>query len=539
MAISAILIAMVFSGANIPYPGHNPTDKLIIGNGNGHKGIGKGHLGSNSGGNHTSITSPNFTLSGNIYNLFNKMPVNGTVVISNSTMSRTLNTNANGSYRVTLPRGSYSIGYSSPGFYNSSTSISLNRNTTQNTSISPLYSLGNGINEFSNKSSITANSPNASHLAPYLNDSALLGGLNTNNITGKLDKNITVELGKKLNNTRFLILLKQNGAVYDYTGITNSKGNGTLPLEYSGNYTMAAYTLYYNSSFVKYSTAKGIYHIKFNMTARETFNSTIMLNSSVPLNGNASTAKSYLNGTGGIFIINPTFIKINSTGTYFSYSMPSGIYRFNYNNRYYVPKNFNMNVAGNTSINKTINPYLISVNITDNTGKSYNYTLNGVNYSANGTYRVTAGEHTLYMNMSGKAVYSKSIMISATNPYYGLNLTIQNKNVTFGGTEFYGSSNLEITYQGNINSSMIITSLDFKNFTTNGTGGRITISDNYIGTLHANTYEYNLTTPFNVSSGNMIVKLVYSNDSKVTITGLMSVEIYGFNISASGNYIRE
>ena len=86
---------------------------------------------------------------------------------------------------------------------------------------------------------------------------------------------------------------------------------------------------------------------------------------------------------------------------------------------------------------------------------------------------------------------------------------------------------------------MTITALDFKNFTTNGTGGRITISDNYIGTLHANTYEYNLTTPINVSPGDITVKLVYLNDSIVDTTGSMSVEIYGYNVSASGNYITE
>jgi len=36
VAISAILVAIVFSGTNIPYPGHNPTDRLVTGNGNGH-----------------------------------------------------------------------------------------------------------------------------------------------------------------------------------------------------------------------------------------------------------------------------------------------------------------------------------------------------------------------------------------------------------------------------------------------------------------------------------------------------------------------
>ena len=86
---------------------------------------------------------------------------------------------------------------------------------------------------------------------------------------------------------------------------------------------------------------------------------------------------------------------------------------------------------------------------------------------------------------------------------------------------------------------MTITALDFKNFTTSNTSGTITILGNYTGTLAGNTYEYNLTTPINVSPGDITVKLVYLNDNIVDTTGSMSVEIYGYNVSASGNYITE
>ncbi|EQB68153.1 MAG: hypothetical protein AMDU4_FER2C00320G0006 [Ferroplasma sp. Type II] len=288
-------------------------------------------------------------------------------------MSRTLNISRNGSYSITLPRGSYSISYSSPGFDNYTTSIYLKGNTSKNISILPASSIGTGINEFSGKSAIDTNSANVSSLIPYLNDSAISGGLNSNNITGILNKNITIELGKKLNNTNFLILIKQSGAIYTYNGITNDAGNGNLSLKYSGNYTMAAYTLYYNSSFVKYSTASGIHHIKFNMTKRMILNSTIMLKSSVPLKGNASVGESYLSGYGGIFSISPAFIRSNSIGTYYGYSIPSGIYRFNYNNAHYVPTNFNLNIAENSTYKETVNPYLISVNITALLNKDHDF----------------------------------------------------------------------------------------------------------------------------------------------------------------------
>ena len=522
VAISAILVAIVFSGANIPYPGHNPTDRLVTGNGNGHGN-------SSSSGNNASIARQDFTLSGNVSNFYNKLPVNGTITISNSTMSRTLNISRNGTYSITLPRGAYSISYSSPGFDNYTTSIYLKGNTSKNISIFPASSIGSGINEFSG---------NVSSLVPYLNDSVISGGLNSNNITGILNKNITIELGKKLNNTNFLILIKQSGAIYTYNGITNDAGNGNLSLKYSGNYTMAAYTLYYNSSFVKYSTASGIHHIKFNMTKRMILNSTIMLKSSVPLKGNASVGESYLSGYGGIFSISPAFIRSNSIGTYYGYSIPSGIYRFNYNNAHYVPTNFNLNIAENSTYKETVNPYLISVNITDNTGKSYNYSLDGATYTLNGTYRASGGINELSLDVGGKNIYSKSIMIGPADPYYKLDMTVQNNNVTFNGNES-DSSNLILTYSGHITSNMTITALDFKNFTTSNTSGTITILGNYTGILAGDTYEYNLTTPINVSPGDITVKLVYLNDNIVDTTGSMSVEIYGYNVSASGNYITE
>ena len=533
VAISAILVAIVFSGTNIPYPGHNPTDRLVTGTGNGH-----GHSNSSLSGNHALTTGQNFTLSGNASNFYNKLPVNGTITISNSNMSRTLNISRNGSYSITLPRGSYSISYSSPGFDNYTTSIYLKGNTSKNISILPAYSIGTGINEFSGKSAIDTNSANVSSLIPYLNDSAISGGLNSNNITGILNKNITIELGKKLNNTNFLILIKQSGAIYTYNGITNDNGNGNLSLKYSGNYTMAAYTLYYNSSFVKYSTANGIHPIKFNMTERMILNSTIMLKSSVPLNGNASVGESYLSGYGGIFSISPAFIRSNSTGTYYGYSTPSGIYRFSYSNSNYAPNNFNLNIVENSTYKETVNPYLISVNITDNTGKLYNYSLDGAAYTLNGTYRATSGINELSLDVGGKNIYSKSIMIGPADPYYKLNMTIQYNNVTINGTET-DSSNLILTYSGHITSNTTITALDFKNFTTSNTSGTITILGNYTGILAGNTYEYNLTTPINVSPGDIAVKLVYFNDSTVDKIGPISVEIYGYNVSASGNYITE
>lgn len=185
---------MVFAGANIPCPGYNPTDHFISGK----------HPISN-----VSAVPKDFTISGNVSNSDNNLPLSGTIAVSNSRMSRTFNTSSNGSYSITLPEGNYNISYSSPGFNNYSSSIHLNSNKTKNISPPTVNSIGNGINELHSYT-------NVSDVVPYLNNSVMSVGMNTDNITGTIDKNITIDLGKKLNNTQFVVLMKFDGAVYSY-----------------------------------------------------------------------------------------------------------------------------------------------------------------------------------------------------------------------------------------------------------------------------------------------------------------------------------
>jgi len=518
VAVSAILIAMVFAGANIPYPGYNPTDHLISGK----------HPISN-----VSEVPKNFTLSGNVSNSNNNLPLSGTITVSNSTMSRTFNTSSNGSYNITLPEGNYNISYSSPGFQNYSSPISLDSNKTKNISLLPANPIGNGINQ-------VPSSTNVSTLVPYLNNSIMSGGLNTDNITGILDKNITIDLGKKLNNTQFVVLMKFDGAVYSYKGMTNVSGMAKLFLKYSGNYTMSAYTLYYNSSVIHYNTSNNN-TARFNMTERATFIFTVVLNSAFPLHGNSSVANSNLTARGGVFSVPSFSVNSNLTGTYYEYDVPAGFYNFAYNNINYVSKYFGVDVTGNNTVHQTINPYLISINITNNTGKPYNYTLDGgTTCTGNGTYMATSGNNYLRVSQGGNMIYSKSIFLGNLNPYYQLNLTLNNNNVTFKGIEKQ-STNISITYSGNVTSSFYITSLEFKNFSTPAREGSITLSGAaiYSGYMTGGVYTYNLSLSLHISTGNLTIKLVYDNDSVISTNGRMAVELYGYNISKSGNYITE
>ncbi len=525
IAISAILVAMVFAGANIPYPGHNPTDRLISGKGNTGRN-------SSSGGNYNLPASHNLTLSGNMSNSNNNLLLSGNITISNSTMSRTVNIGSNGTYKITLPEGNYSLAYSSPGFCNQTLLTYLNSNKTKNILMNTPNSIGTGVNEFPASSNISG-------LVPYLNNSAISGGLNTDNVTGTLDKNISIDLGQKLNYTQFLVLIKLDGAVYDYKGTTNGSGMAELFLKYSGDYAIAAYTLYYNSSFIKYNTSSD-HIIKFNMEERKTFTGTLKLHSSEPLNGSSSVAYSTLAGYGGIFHILPSHGKNTSTETYYVYKVPAGFYSFSYYNSNYVSKKFVINVTGNDTINETINPYLISINISNYMGKPYKYTLDNRTYSSNDTFRAIAGANSLNVEIGENTIYTNIIHLSSANPHHRLNITIENKNITLAGNET-GSANLSITYSGNIISNLTITTLRFENFSTTGNNGSITISGvaDYNGTLVGGIYTYNLTSPLNVTPGKIIIKLVYNPDSNLDKTGTMNVEICGYAISASGTYITE
>ncbi|WP_337859921.1 carboxypeptidase-like regulatory domain-containing protein [Ferroplasma sp.] len=546
IAISGILIALVFSGANIVYPGHGPVDRVLLGKGT--HGSGNNTKGNNTSGNNTSgnntvppaIVNQNFTLSGNVSDSYNNLTVNGTITVSNSTMSRTINIGKNGSYNITLPRGNYSVTASSLAFYNKSVQINLDSNKTLNPSITPVNYIGNGTGLFSGKQSIE--SKNISNIVPYLTNSNLtnnktLQGLNSNDVTGILNKNITVELGSKNANTKFVILIEQNGAVYNYTGITNSNGNGTIFLKYAGNYSMSAYTLNYSSSFKNYSISENRSYIKFDMTRLRENDYTIVLRSAVVLNGSLAVENSTLSGKGGIFNVAYSNMTENSTGTYYNYSVPFGFYNFNYMNSNYVTKYFNLTPSSNSTINEIVNPYLISVNVTNNSGKLYHYIISGKNDTGNNTYMVSAGTYNVDLYIKSSYLCSQTVNINKSDPYYKLNFTINNSTINLTGEEDQDPGYLNITYSGNITSNMIITSMHFENYTTDKTDGILTISGKNYGLK--NSYVYNFTPFVNVSAGPVIITLVYDHDNNVETSGLMIVEITGYDIAKSGYYIKE
>jgi hypothetical protein len=313
-----------------------------------------------------------------------------------------------------------------------------------------------------------------------------------------------------------------------------------LFLKYFGNYTMSAYTLYYNSSVIHYNTVNNN-TARFNMTERGTFISSVVLNSTLPLHGNSSVAESLFTAYGGVFHVPSLSVKSNLTGTYYKYKVPSGFYNFVYNNAHYVSKYFSVDVTGNNTVHQTINPYLISINITNNTGKSCTYTLDaGTTYTGNGTYRATSGSNYLTVSQDGNIIYNHPISLTSANPYFQLNLTMSSKNITFKGNET-DNTNLSLVYSGNVTSNLYIASLDFKNFNTTTSYAMITISGAANGsyTMDKGLYIYNLSQSLPTSADNLTIKLVYDNDSQFSISGHKVVELYGCNISTSGNYITE
>lgn len=531
MGISAILIVMIFAGANIAYPNYIPIGSLGSGNGSG------------SGGANT-FSDQNFTLSGNVSNLYNGLPVHGSLIISNSTMSRELNYSQNGTFKVTLPGGGYSLSYSSPGFNTKSSSIFLDKNKTVNQNIIPSQSIGNAISTLGNDTSVTGNTLNISQSVPYLSDKNINYGLDRNNITGYKNNIITLDFGETLSSTDFIVLITQDGTVYEYNGTTNSTGNATMSLSYSGNYTMSAYTLYYNSSIIKYNTANGGGIVKFQMEKRQTYNETVKLSSNYNLNGNKSVNESTLTGHGGIFPLQTTDITINSTGTYYHYSVPAGTYGFSYKNQSFVGKSFSVNVIGNQTSSENVSAYIIAVNITDNTGSGYSYNISGiaVNNRENYTYRATAGNHTLNVSISGKVIYTYNISLKSSDPYYWANITLTNDNFTVTGIlTSYPDKDLNLNYTGTISSNVTITGMQVKNvtFQSNTNSTEVTIINNKIsysinGTI--SNYIFNLTSPLAISSGNLAIGIAISNTTSESENTPVQVYVHAYNITESGIY---
>ena len=533
MGISAILIVTVFAGANIAYPNYIPVGSLGSGSGYGN--------GTGSGGLHT-FSDKNFTLTGNVSNLYNGLPVHGSLIISNNTIRRVVDYSQNGTFKITLPGGPYSLSYSSPGFDTMNSSIFLDKNKTVNQNIIPLQSIGNRISILGTNTSIIGNTLNISQSVPYLSDKNISYGLDRNNITGQKNNIITLEFGKTLNNTAFIVLITQDGTVYEYNGTTNSTGNATMSLNYSGNYTMSAYTLYYNSTIVKYKTASGNGTIKFQMEKRQTYNETVKLSSNYNLNGNKSVNESTLTGHGGIFHLQTTDITINSTGTYYHYSVPAGTYGFSYNNQSFVGKLFSVNVIGNQTSSENVSAYVIAVNITDRTGSGYSYNISGVavNNTVNNTYRATAGTHTLSVSISGKIIYTYNISLKSGNPYYEVTLTLNNNNFNVTGIlTSYPDKDLNLNYTGTIPSNVTITGMQLKNVTFSSSSSNVTIINNKTpysvnGTM--SNYIFNLTTPLAISSGNLAIRVVITNSTSISVSQPVYAYVHAYNITEKGIY---
>ncbi|WMT51936.1 MAG: hypothetical protein RE471_03425 [Ferroplasma sp.] len=526
------MIIMVFAGANIAYPEYHPVDRLINGQGN------QGNNTTSHGTHPVPFSNRNYTLSGNISNLYNGLPVHGTLIIKNSTMSRELNYSKNGTFSTVLPGGSYSITYSSPGFSNYTTSLYLNKNTTENQAITPAPSIGTGVYNIGSLGSIASNSVNISNTVPYLSNKSIPSSTGNNSINSKYKTNITLNLGKGLASKQFVALIEQNAAVYQYSGFTNSSGEDNITLGYSGNYTIAAYTLYYNSSAIRYNTAGGSGVINFHMVKRQTYNETVELSSDYLLNGSAAVNSSTLNAYGGVFSLQHTNITSNSSGTYYNYSIPSGMYRFSYTNPYFVGKSFTLNVTHSGYSRETVKAYIISVNITDNTGFSYSYTLSGIQYS-NGAHRAYAGSNTLNINISGRIIDTKYIYLAPGTPYYGINLTINNNNFTLSGTENYNSGKtLYLNYTGIATNNSLISGMELKNIDFNGnTSYAKVIQGSNVTTVYGSmkNYEFNLKAPFVASSGSITVEFNINN-TDAGESGVMQLYVLAYTVTGIGTY---
>ncbi len=550
MVVSALLVIIVFGGANIPYPGHTPVDRLLNGgHGNG-TGNDTGHgtsTGNSTRNTNTSKIPPlvlsdkNFTLSGNVSNFINNKSIHGAIIIKNSTMSMESNYSQNGTYSISLPQGNYSLSFSSPAFYNKTKSIDLDRNLTENASLNPESNIGVGISSIGNFRSIASDNINISKTVPYLSDSRISGYMGINNITSAARNTITLYLGKNIPNTTFVVLIKEDGELYCYHGITNGTGSASMTLYYSGNYSMNAYTLYYNSSTVIYNTANHSRVIAFNMHKRETFNETIQLESKQPLNKNASVNKSLLTGQGGIFNINSLITICNTTGTYYNYSVPAGIYSFTYSNKNFVDKNFTLSFTGNGTHTELIKAYLISVNITGNVN-SYNYSISNVgNYIQNGTYRATSGKYQLNIFVNGTIVDTKNISLSSKYPLYTITVNLTDHEFIMNGQASTSSdSNLYLNFTGSTNTSQLIVGFRLENMTYNGTIVGLDInSGSYNGSeISMANNDFNLTNPVVIQSGDISLKLLI-NYSTISEKQNMQIYVHAYSVSGNGNYSQE
>ncbi len=491
--------------------------------------------------NITLIPKHTYNVNGTVKNGYNRLGINGTVIIENSKPVILIKYNYNSIYNISLPEGYYRIIYKSPGFNNLTYNMNLTNNITINENLIPVNSIGKNINIYSNKDNIST--ANITKDIPYINSTNINNNLTFNMLNGTKNISITLDFGKNVLDQKFMLLIKENGVIYNYTGITNNSGYSKIDLYYTGIYSISGY-------FLNYTVVQKNYLLNNSMSISTTLdkniehNYNITIRSDYPVSGSYSVPYKNIKGYGGIFSVYYNSVTSNNYGTYFNYLLPGGVYNISYNNIHYVNSSFNIKVSGNNNkYTDNVYAYIIKIGVTTNTSYKYILTYNDGNYTdtTNNTYLTSYGINNLKIYKNGNELYDYNITLTKTYPAYYINVTLNNNlNNTVYNVSHIHNSNYNYTYSLNINNTVHIYSIKIPyNVAHYLQSYNFTIYDNGKAVYNGiNSGQYINLTNYITVKGNITVNIYGHLAGIINDSSGYSV-IYNYNVNVKDSVLKE
>ncbi len=482
-----------------------------------------------------------YHINGAVKNSYNGVGINGTIIIENSKPAILMEYKYNSIYNISLPSGYYRVIYKSPGFHNTMHNITdLTGNITMDENLIPVNSIGKSINVYTNINSISKT--NITKDVPYISNHDISNNLTFNQLNGTKTINVKLDFGSTSANQKFILLIKENGVIYNYTGVTDSSGYATIELYYTGNYVISGYLLNHTMVQENYAIYKDT-SVPTTMQKNTEHNYNVTVKSYKPINGNYSVPYKTIKGYGGIFSIYYNNASSNNSGTYFNYLLPDGIYNIGYNNIHYVNSSFNINASNSDKYIDHVYAYIIKINVITSTSYNYTLTYDNGNYTGttNSTYLTSYGVNNIKIYKKGNELYNYNINLNKADPAYYVNVTLNsNSNKTTYNASDIHNDNYNYTYSLNTDNNIHIYSIKIPasvakylstyNFTVCDNGKAI-----YNGTSSG---QYMNLTNYISGKGNITVDIHGHLAGNLNDTAGYAV-IYNYNVNIKSDVLKE
>ena len=455
-------------------------------------------------------------------------------------------TNSAGDYAIYLVNDSspdYSLHFSAPGYYNNTIpNFSFTENIFKNESMTPLGSIGPGVNILSPRSATGSPSISFSELSTYLGNSSDNKSEAILNVTGKLATlNISLnDTSGAIGNKQFLGFIKMDGAIYRFKGTTDGSGFYNLKLNFTGTKALLISSVIYKNSSELLSASTQSSYASFTLYKATLFNDTLHINSAYNYSWEVPDG---LNVSNSLLAITNTQ-KQEANGTNFTYLVQNGTYHFTFTNGNYVPDSFYGNVSGkNVLYNKNVTNYLLEIN--NDSVLSWNFSISGVVGSENVVRPVT------YLNLTkGTFIFNAYINSSLyDSKSFTLNSTTPNENITFSvspGSKYFGANITNGVVSSDVTLPLSYGNASIYGIKTNESWNSTVIlklnGANYTAikvnsTLNENT-SIALTTYYKYPTGSKLVVEINGSGTVGSYTPPLKVEVLYYQISISSREVK-